>query len=131
MNLRCSLTICMVDFNICSIVFVFRLYLALPSIEMVPSGIIYAIKGQRLEFSCFTQSASVVRKWSTKCSASLPHGVFEDPSGKLTFLDVKPCHSGIYTCELSNPGGSVSQDIILAVDLTKCRAFIDYVYMYL
>ena len=91
---------------------------------MSPSGIVYAQKGQRIEFSCSTQSASVVRKWSTKCNDSLPSGASVDQSGQLIIPHITTCHSGIYTCELSNPGGSVSQDVILAVDLTRRKSYL-------
>lgn len=93
---------------------------------MSPSGIAYARKGQRVELSCLTNSAFLQRKWSTKCSTNLPSNVYEEASGRLTFLDVTPCQSGMYTCKLSNLDGIASRDVLLAVDLTKCNAFIDY-----
>lgn len=97
---------------------------ALPLIRIVPSGIIHAQSGQRLEISCLTPANSVLPKWSTKCNTSLPSGIIQDQFGKLIFPAVAPCQSGIYTCQLSNQDGSVSEDVILTVDLSKRKIFI-------
>ena len=91
---------------------------ALPLMRVIPSGIIHARLGQRLEISCSTPAADILPKWSTKCNTSLPSGISQDQSGKLIFSAVVPCQSGIYTCQLSNKDGTVSEDVILAVDLS-------------
>lgn len=97
---------------------------ALPLIRVVPSGIIQAQSGERMEISCSTPSTSIVPKWSAKCNTSLPSSIFQDQFGKLIFPAVEPCQSGIYTCHLSNQDGSLSEDVILTVDLSKRKIFI-------
>ncbi|EDV24298.1 uncharacterized protein TRIADDRAFT_57624 [Trichoplax adhaerens] len=83
------------------------------------SGIVYARKGQRLEFACFSESSQNIPKWATKSDTKFPSGVFQDQQGRLIFPANTECHSGIYTCQLSNQDGSVSKNVILVVDLSK------------
>lgn len=103
-------------------------FLALPSIKMVPSGIVFAKKDQRLEFSCFSETTAELPVWSTKSGTSLPAGVSQDRFGRLIFAAVSVCQSGIYTCQLSNQEGSISKNIVLVVDLTASKTSLNCIY---